>query len=81
MSDRCRWIDDKEIGLWHLPGCWGAIHGGPDACLCDPEDAAAEREDLAGRLDRIEVRLDALIKVVRVLASEAKARGADEADV
>ena len=73
MADRCRWIDDPVLGLWHLPGCWGAINGGPEGCICDPEDEAAEREDFAGRMDKIEARMDVLIGAVVGIQDAVKA--------
>ena len=52
---RCRWIDDPEIGWWHMPECWGTVHDPDGECICpdDPGDQSVE-----ARLTRIERRLE-----------------------
>lgn len=55
MMDRCRWIHDPDIGWWHLPGCWGAVHAGPGGCMCDkPGKPADGLEDLYERVRALE---------------------------
>lgn len=56
MSERCQWFSDPEIGLWHLPGCWGAVVGGPECCYCGPDGDSVE-----GRLAAIEGQLRQLV--------------------
>ena len=56
MTDRCRWMYDREIGRWHLPGCWGAVNSGPEGCYCEPVNPTIE-----DRLDRIEAILAGLV--------------------
>lgn len=51
---RCRWIQDPEIGPFHIPGCWSAVVGGEECCTCEGPD---EDDDLGLRLARLEARL------------------------
>lgn len=62
MADRCRWEYDDEIGPWHLPGCWGAIVGGPDGCCCE---GLEEEEGITGTLARLEARIRELEAIVK----------------
>jgi hypothetical protein len=52
---RCRWINDPEIGWWHMPECMGTVHDPEGFCCCpdDPNDQSVE-----ARLERIERRLE-----------------------
>mgnify|MGYP006961553976 CR=1 FL=1 len=66
MADRCRWMNDKEIGRWHLPGCMGAAVYGPDGCTCEPVSREQALED---RIERLEDRIEKLERMVRSRAS------------
>lgn len=68
MADRCRWEHDEEIGPWHLPGCWGAIIGGPEGCICEFEDP----DTLEGKLQRMEHRISELEETVRRLTGDGE---------
>lgn len=56
--ERCRWVTDKKIGRWHLPGCMGAAVYGPNGCTCQAraplEDDSPSLED---RVEALEARL------------------------
>jgi hypothetical protein len=67
MADRCRWEHDEEIGPWHLPGCWGAIMGGPEGCICEGME---EEDGLDGRLARMEYRIRELEAAVKKLTAD-----------
>jgi hypothetical protein len=58
MTAVCRWINDPEIGPWHLPAFWGAVNAGPESSYCDgPEDGRLDFD----RLAIVEAKLDELI--------------------
>lgn len=54
----CRWVKDKEIGRFHLPGCWGAAIYGPGGCTCSKgkreRDLEDEVENLKERISKLE---------------------------
>lgn len=60
MIGRCEWRDDPEIGLWHLPGCWGAVVGGPECCYCGDEEGSSVDARLAA-LEAITWRLASIL--------------------
>lgn len=41
--ERWQWRNDPGIGRRHLPVCWGAVIGGPEACYCDAGPTAEDR--------------------------------------
>lgn len=55
----CRWVHDKEIGRFLVPGCWNRVHGGDDAdCHCSDRNGEKsirdELDDIRARLNNLE---------------------------
>lgn len=63
MSDRCQWRNDPEIGLWHLPGCWGAVVGGPECCYCGQDE-----DPISARLAALEATVARIADAIEALA-------------
>lgn len=55
MTRRCRWIEDKTIGLWHMPECWEGVVTNGEGCHCPPADD--EEQSLEDRVAALEQRL------------------------
>jgi hypothetical protein len=49
----CRWMNDKEIGRWYLPECWGGLYD-IEGCYCDRSSPNDEVEQLKKRVQKLE---------------------------
>lgn len=58
----CRWINDKEIGRWHLPGCMGGAVYGPSGCTCPKRRRKKELEEVIAAMDERIKKLEAAMK-------------------
>ena len=52
MPDSCYWTEDPEVGRVLIPGCWGCVTNGPEACTCVREESW--RQKFAAACRRIE---------------------------
>jgi len=47
--DQCYWTEDEEVGLILIPGCWGCVINGPEACTCVREESWRQKFSAACR--------------------------------
>lgn len=53
----CHYVNDKIAGRVLIPGCWGAVIHGKDACTCDHGRAKMELEQRVSKLEQIVAEL------------------------
>lgn len=56
---RCYW-KNTEWGMFHIPGCWGAVIHGPEFCHCPPRKKVLEE-----RVDKLEKEVRELKLIIK----------------